>query len=166
MQAVKHPLRYLVQNPGQGVLLENSSEVHLIAYCDSDWASCPMSRRSTIGYCILLGDSPISWKSKKQNVVYRSSAEAEYRALTLTCCEVTWLVALLKDLGLKDLGPVDLKCFVQPSYVPSKTQIDVFTKVLPVDQHNTLLSKLGVSSSPHSQLKGECGSIGDWTVTF
>nr|GEX30398.1 cysteine-rich RLK (receptor-like protein kinase) 8 [Tanacetum cinerariifolium] len=111
-------------------------------------------------------------------------------------CEITWLVSLLKDLGLKDLGPVDLKCdnqaaihiaanpvfydrtkhievdchyvrdqikygLIHPSYVPSKTQLaDVFTKVLPVDQHNTLLSKLGVSSSPHSQLEGECGSTG------
>ncbi|GKF81690.1 hypothetical protein Tco_0240292, partial [Tanacetum coccineum] len=49
---------------------------------------------------------------------------------------------------------------IHPSCVLSKTQLaDVFTKVLPVDQHNTRLSKLGVSSSPHSQLEGECGSI-------
>ncbi|GJS93166.1 cysteine-rich receptor-like protein kinase 8 [Tanacetum coccineum] len=190
MQAVKHLFRYLLNSPGQGILLANDSVVQLTAYCDSDWASCPMTRRSTTGYCILLGQSPVSWKSKKQTVVSRSSAEAEYRAMALTCCEVTWLVSLLKDLGLKDLGPVDLKCDnkvalyiaanpvfharkhieidchyvrdqikrgeVLPSYVSTKSQLaDVFTKVLPADQHAHLMSKLGVAHSSHSPL-GEC----------
>ncbi|GJW81548.1 cysteine-rich receptor-like protein kinase 8 [Tanacetum coccineum] len=54
---------------GQGILLAKDSAVQLKAYYDSDWASCPMTRRSTTGNCILLGDSPISWKSKKQVVV-------------------------------------------------------------------------------------------------
>ncbi|XP_021742770.1 uncharacterized protein LOC110708853 [Chenopodium quinoa] len=62
-------------------------------------------RRSTTGYCILLGDSPVSWKAKKQSLVARSSAEAEYRAMALTICEVTWLNYLLRDLGIKNLGP-------------------------------------------------------------
>ncbi|XP_071718669.1 uncharacterized mitochondrial protein AtMg00810-like [Rutidosis leptorrhynchoides] len=191
LQAVKHVLRYLLLAPSQGILLAKNSAVQLKAFCDSDWASCPMSRRSTTGYCILLGSSPISWKSKKQAVVSRSSAEAEYRAMTLTCCEVTWLVSLLKDLGLKDLGPVDLFCdnqaaihiaanpvfhartkyievdchyvrdqvksgAVKTQYVNTKSQLaDVFTKIVSVDQHNTLLNKLGVSVPSHSQFEGE-----------
>ncbi|GJS49559.1 cysteine-rich receptor-like protein kinase 8 [Tanacetum coccineum] len=110
MQRVKPLLRYLLNSPGQGILLAHNSAIQLTAYYDSDWASFPMTRRSTTGYCILLGQSPVSWKSKNQRVVSRSSAEAEYRAMDLTCCEVTWLVSLLKDLGLKDLGAVDLKC--------------------------------------------------------
>lgn len=65
MQAAKRVLRYLSNNPSQGILLSSSFAAHLIAYCDSDWASCPISRRSTTGFCILLGESPISWKSKK-----------------------------------------------------------------------------------------------------
>ncbi|XP_074324109.1 secreted RxLR effector protein 161-like [Apium graveolens] len=110
MQAAKRVLRYLVANPAQGILLTNSSAAQIQAYYDSDWASCPATRRSTSGFCILLGNSPISWKSKKQSVVARSIAEAEYRAMALTACEITWLAALLKDMGLKDLPPVMLKC--------------------------------------------------------
>ncbi|GJY58949.1 retrovirus-related pol polyprotein from transposon TNT 1-94 [Tanacetum coccineum] len=175
-----------------GILLAKDSAVQLKAYYDSDWASFPMTRRSTTGYCILLGDSPISWKSKKQDVVSRSSAEAEYRVMALTCCEVTWLVSLLKELGIKDLEPVDLYCDnqaalyiaanlvfhartkhievdchyvrdqlkagkIKPSYIHTKSQLaDVFTKVVSVDQHTKLLSKLGVSEATNSQLEGEC----------
>ncbi|XP_021724259.1 uncharacterized protein LOC110691609 [Chenopodium quinoa] len=92
------------------VLLASKSAALLTAYTDSDWAGCPMSRRSTTRFCVLLGSSPISWKSKKQTTIAKSSAEAEYRAMALTSCEVTWLTQLLKDLGLKNLGPAILKC--------------------------------------------------------
>ncbi|GJV02856.1 retrovirus-related pol polyprotein from transposon TNT 1-94 [Tanacetum coccineum] len=136
MQAVKHLLRYLLKSLGKGILLANNSAVELKAYCDSDWASCPMTRRSTTGYCILLGDSPISWKSKKQVVVSRSSAEAEYRAMALTCCEVTWLVNLFKDLGIKYLEPVDLHCDNQDAlYIAVNHVFHARTKQIEVDCH-------------------------------
>lgn len=110
MQAAKRVLRYLLSCPGQGILLATSSTASLTAYCDSDWAGCPMTRRSTTGFCIFLGSSPISWKSKKQQVVARSTAEAEYRAMAMTTCEVTWITQLLKDLGIKRLKSTILKC--------------------------------------------------------
>lgn len=65
MEAAVKLLRYIRSNPGQGILLAASSAAELNAYCDSDWATCPMSRRSTTGFCMLLGSSPISWKTKK-----------------------------------------------------------------------------------------------------
>lgn len=89
MDAALKLLRYLKSNPSQGILLASSSAAVLKGYCDSDWATCPMSRRSTTGYCVLLGDSPISWKTKKQSVVARSTAEAEYRSMAMAACEVT-----------------------------------------------------------------------------
>lgn len=65
LAAAVRVLRYLAGNPGQGILLASTSAVQDTTYCDSDWASCPVTRRSTTGFCILLGNSPISWKSKK-----------------------------------------------------------------------------------------------------
>ncbi|KAL8144973.1 hypothetical protein AgCh_003259 [Apium graveolens] len=109
-QGAKQLVRYLIGTASQGILLASSSAAKLTAYCDSDWASCATTRRSTTGFCIFLGTSPISWKAKKQLVVARSSAEAEYRAMALTTCEVTWLSALLKDLGIKNLPPTVLRC--------------------------------------------------------
>ncbi|XP_019107744.2 uncharacterized mitochondrial protein AtMg00810-like [Beta vulgaris subsp. vulgaris] len=110
MQAAKRVLRYLAGALGQGVLLATSSSAILTAYSDSDWAGCPNTRKSTTGFCIFLGDSLVSWKTKKQQVVARSTAEAEYRAMALTTCEVTWLTQLLKELGIKSLAHVVLKC--------------------------------------------------------
>ena len=64
-----------------------------------------MSRRSVIGYIVLLDMSPISWKSKKHSTMARSSVEGEYRAMAQVAAEVTWLVSLLQELAAAQLKP-------------------------------------------------------------
>ena len=104
-------LRYLKKAPGQGIFLSSSSSsLQLNAFCDADWQSCPMTRKSLTGFCILLGNSLISWRTKKQGYVAMSSTKSEYRAMATICCEITWLLKLLKDLSVVHPQPVQLAC--------------------------------------------------------
>ena len=64
-EAALRVVRYLKGSPGQGIILSSLCDLHLTAWCDSDWASCPLTRRSVSGWLIFLGSSPISWKTRK-----------------------------------------------------------------------------------------------------
>ncbi|KAK1668995.1 hypothetical protein QYE76_057154, partial [Lolium multiflorum] len=103
--AVKRILRYVCGTMGYGLSLHASpsTSTDLVAYSDADWAGCPDTRRSTSGYCVYLGSSLVSWSSKRQPTVSRSSAEAEYRVVANAVAECTWLRQLLSELSC----PVD-----------------------------------------------------------
>ncbi|GAA0156510.1 transmembrane signal receptor [Lithospermum erythrorhizon] len=100
-------VKYLKGCPGQGILLPTESDLQLTGWCDSDWASCPLTRRS-VSWIVFLGSSPVSWKTKKQVTVARSSAEAEYRSMASVTCELKWLKGLLKFFGVPHTRPCGL----------------------------------------------------------
>lgn len=74
----------------------SQSSLKLKALCNSDWAKYIDFRRSVTGFYILLGDSLVSWKSKKQPIIYHFSVEVEYQDIGFITCELIWLKQLLK----------------------------------------------------------------------
>ena len=91
MALVKRILRYVKGTLTSGLHIGAGPIDTLTAYTDADWAGCPDSRRSTSGYCVFLGDTLVSWSSKRQTTMSRSSAEAEYRAVAHAVAECCWL---------------------------------------------------------------------------
>ncbi|GJX35612.1 uncharacterized mitochondrial protein-like protein [Tanacetum coccineum] len=110
MDAAHQMLRFLKGRVGQAILVPRDGGCNLTAYCDSDWLGCPITRRSRMGYLLLFRGAPISWKTKKQNVVSRSSAEAEYRSLASTVSEILWMQWLLKGLNIVMTRSTPLFC--------------------------------------------------------
>ncbi|WJZ97935.1 hypothetical protein VitviT2T_016503 [Vitis vinifera] len=111
MNAVMRILRYLKNAPGKGILFaKNVDHQSIKVYTDADWAGAVDDRRSTSGYFIFVGGNLVTWKSKKQNVVARSSVEAEFRGMALGLCEALWLRLLLQDLGYLSRQPIRLFC--------------------------------------------------------
>nr|GEX12759.1 hypothetical protein [Tanacetum cinerariifolium] len=88
LEVAKRVLRYLKGTPGHGILLPHEGPTTLTGYCDSDWLGCPFTRWSKKRYLLLFSASPISWKTKKQSVISRSSTEAKYRAMASTFSEI------------------------------------------------------------------------------
>ncbi|GJX52000.1 hypothetical protein Tco_0280369 [Tanacetum coccineum] len=129
-------LRYLKGSPGLGIHITKASGMYLKAYSDADWAKCVVTRKSVTGYCIFINDNLISWKSKKQNTISKSSSEAEYRALASVTSEVIWVLKVLKDLGYDNLLPVSLFCDSKPAIkIAANPVFHERTKHLEIDLH-------------------------------
>ncbi|KAL5540597.1 hypothetical protein UlMin_043546 [Ulmus minor] len=64
-QSLKRVFRYLKGTIYHGLHIQNNEKLTLTGFSDADWASCPDDRRSIVGYCVYIGDTLISWSSKK-----------------------------------------------------------------------------------------------------
>ncbi|XP_062118523.1 uncharacterized mitochondrial protein AtMg00810-like [Humulus lupulus] len=80
-KAAKRLIRYLKGTIDFGLLLRKTKDMELTSYCDADWTSDLNDRRSTSDLCIYLGCNIVSWYSKKQHMVSRSSTESGYKSL-------------------------------------------------------------------------------------
>lgn len=108
-QAIKRILRYIKGIMNYGLILR-PSPLELRAYTNSDWEGDPNDRCRITGFVIFLGNCPISWYSKKQTSVSRSSTQAEYRAMAHTTSEVVWIRHLLNDLHVQLPSAPTLHC--------------------------------------------------------
>jgi hypothetical protein len=76
-------------------------KVEIIAFVDSDWAGCPDTRRSTVGWSVHLCGGPVSWKSQLKKTLALSSCEAEFMGLSDVSREIMWLCKFLKEIGVE-----------------------------------------------------------------
>ncbi|GAV61090.1 hypothetical protein CFOL_v3_04618 [Cephalotus follicularis] len=134
--AVIRILRYLKGNPGRELVYRYYGHRRVKGFSDADWAGSPVDRRSTTGYCVFVGGNLVSWKSEKQSVVARSSAESEYRAMAHTTCELMWVRQLLTEIGFTEASPMQLWCDNQTAiHISSNPVFHERTKHIEVDCH-------------------------------
>ncbi|KAA0066309.1 putative mitochondrial protein [Cucumis melo var. makuwa] len=88
-QLVKHILRYLKGALSHGLRLKHSNNLSLVGFVDVDWASDLVDRKSSSGFCVYFDNNLVSWGSKKQSIIFRSSIAVEYRCLALLAIELS-----------------------------------------------------------------------------
>ncbi|RVW16989.1 Retrovirus-related Pol polyprotein from transposon RE1 [Vitis vinifera] len=110
LEAMYKILIYLKDSLGRGLFFKKGDSKKVEIYTDADWAGSTEARRSTIGYCTYAWGNLVTWRSKKQSVVARSSAEAEFRVVAQGMCEGLWLQKLLKELHITIKLPIKLYC--------------------------------------------------------
>lgn len=136
MEAVMKILRYLKSCPGAGLMFRKQENREIKVFTDADWAGSRTDRRSTSGMCSFVWGNLVTWRSKKQSVVSRSSAESELRSLAHGVCEGIWLKRLLSDLRIQINGPIKMMCDNQSSLSMSKDPVQHDrTKHIEIDRH-------------------------------
>ncbi|XP_020254244.1 uncharacterized protein LOC109831319 [Asparagus officinalis] len=157
-------LAYVKSCPGKGLLYKKHGHTHISAFSDAGYAGDMRDRKSTSGFCTFVGGNLVTWRSKKQDVVSRSSAEAEYRAMAHTACEMVWLRKFMTELGFVQSEPMPMHCdnqsaiyiaqnpvdawekkIVSLTFTPSSQQLaDILTKATSSKVFSTICDKLGM----------------------
>ncbi|GJY17476.1 ribonuclease H-like domain-containing protein [Tanacetum coccineum] len=147
--------RCMKSNPGKGVHIVRQPKASLEAFVDADWAKCLITYKSVTGFCIKLNGSLISWKSKKQHTLSKSSVEAEYKAMAqLLLSQAAIKIAANPvfhertkhlEMDLHFIKDKILAGVIKTQKIGTAVQpADIFTKGLDKLQHENLVSKLGL----------------------
>ncbi|CAL2260363.1 unnamed protein product [Prunus armeniaca] len=136
MAAVMHILSYLNSALGKGLLFKKNDHLDLEGYTDADYAGNITNRHSTSGYFTFFGGNLVTWRSKKQNIVSRSSAESKYIEIAQGVCEILWLRWLLVEIGFRSDAATKLYCDNKSAFEVANNPVQHDrTKHVKVDQH-------------------------------
>lgn len=136
MKTVNRILQYLKGSPGRGLYFQKNSNRGIEVYTDSDWAGCLSDRKSTTGYCTFVWGNMVTWRSKKQSVVARSSAEAEFRAMAQGICEGIWLKRMLDEIRIPTNYTMRILCDNKAAISIAKNPVHHDrTKHVEIDRH-------------------------------
>ena len=117
-------------------MFSKHGHLNIDGYSDADWAGNVTDRKFTSGYFTFMGGNLVTWRSKKQNVVALSSAEAEFRGMTKGICELLWLRKLLTELGYKPTSTMNLFCDNKAAIAIAQNPVQHDrTKHVEVDRH-------------------------------
>lgn len=160
LQQLKRILRYLKLTINHGLSLKKPQHMQLHAFSDADWAGNLDDRTSTSAYIIYLGGNPISWLSKRQRTVARSSTEAEYRSVAQAAAEVMWLINLLGELGIKPQTPTLFCDNIGATYLCSNPVFHSRMKHIALDFHYVRqLVQMGKLKVSHISTKDQLADI-------
>ena len=118
-------------------------------------------RKSTSGYCTYVGGNLVTWRSKKQNVISRFSAEAEYRAMTQAASEMIWIQSFLTTLGFHVPTPMKMFCDNQAAiFIANNPTFQERTKHVEIDCHfiRDMVLK-GIISTPFTRSPDQLADI-------
>ena len=136
LEGVYRLLAYLKRAPGKGLLYRRQGHLHIEAYFDSGFAGDKEDRKSHGGYATYVGGNLVTWRSQKQSIVSRSSAEAEYRAMADTTAEMLWLRSLLTELGFPPEGPMQMHCDnMAATFIAGNATFHMRKKHIEIDCH-------------------------------
>jgi hypothetical protein len=136
LNLVKRILRYIKGMMHYGLHITQSPSSDLVIYSDADWVRCPDTQRSMSGYCAYVGANLVSWSSKRQHTISKSSAETEYRGVANAVAESSWLRQLLTELGHPPHRATVVFCDnVSASYMSSNPVLHQRTKHIEINLH-------------------------------
>ena len=136
MESMYRILKYLKGSTGKGLYFRKNETRSIEGFTDADWADSIDDRRSTSGYCTFVWGNLETWRSKKQMMVARNNAEAEFHAIAHGMCELLWLKQLLGEIGVKEEMPMKMYCDNKAAINISQNPVHHDqTKHVEVDKH-------------------------------